>query len=87
MMFKMLLLPETLETHIVVRGITKHGVPFIKFFYLSSDKEPHFTQWYGAECDNNVGFCLRTYHDSSNEEWMECPLCKKWFHEECFFVE
>ena len=70
-------IPETLKTHQVVRGITKHGVPFIKFFYLSNDKEPHFTQWYGAECghvDNNVdentcGFCLRTYHDSNNSGW------------------
>ena len=85
-------IPETLKTHKVVRGMSKHNVPFNSFYYLSSDEKPHFTQWYGKECghlesnvdDNTCCYCRRKYR--INEEWMECPICKKWFHEQCFYV-
>ena len=42
--------PDMLKTHKVVRGKRKHGVPLNRFFYLSVDEIPHFTQWYGMEC-------------------------------------
>ena len=41
-------IPNTLKTHGIVRGLS-NGVPYLKFFFLSNDKEPHYTQWYGSE--------------------------------------
>ena len=57
---------------------------FIKvFFYLSTDKEPHYTQWYGPECghadhsvdENTCAFCLQGFCQSVDVEWMKCPIC------------
>ena len=48
---------DTLKTHDIVRGLSKHGIPCLKFFFLSNGKEPHYTQWCGPECghaDNSV---------------------------------
>ena len=67
----------------------KHGVPYLKFFFLSNDKEPHYAQWYGSECghagnsvdENTCAFCLRNVNASV--EWMKCPICESWFHENC----
>ena len=80
-----------LKTHKVVRGFSNHGVPYNKIYYLSSKNEPHFQQWYGLTCghkenevdDNTCSYCLKKYH--KGEEWMECPVCRKWFHENCFY--
>ena len=86
-------IPDTLKTHGIVRGLSKHGVPYLKFFFLSNDKEPHYTQWYGSECghadnsvdENTCAFCLRKYNVNASVEWMKCPICESWFHENCFF--
>ena len=85
-------IPHTLQTHRVVRCFNERNVPYNKFYYLSSDEEPHFTQWYGKECDhaendvdeNTCCYCKGRY--GRNEEWIECPICKKWFHEHCFYL-
>ena len=84
-------IPDTLKTHCVTRGLSKHGIPSLKFFHLSTDKEPH-TQWYGPECghadhsvdENTCAFCLQGFCQSVDVEWMKCPICNNWFHENCF---
>lgn len=92
-------IPETLQVHKVVRKINKDNVPFIEFFKLSKDDKPAYTHCYRSEedpqvCghqdhseinDNTCGHCLVTYNvEKETEEWLCCPLCKKWFHESCF---
>ena len=91
-------IPETLQVHKVVREITKENIPLIKFFKLSRDDTPAYTQYYRSEkdpqvCghpdrdvdDNTCAHCLANYKiDNEEKEWLCCPLCKKWFHEGCF---
>ena len=90
--------PETLQVHKVVREITKENIPLINFFKLSRDDTTAYTQYYRSEkdpqvCghpdrdvdDNTCVHCLADYKiDNEEEEWLCCPLCKKWFHESCF---
>ena len=33
-------IPDTLKTHDIVRGLSKHAISYLKFFFLSNDKEP-----------------------------------------------
>ena len=67
-------IPETLQVHKVVREITKENVPLIKFFKLSRDDTPAYTQYYQSEkypqvCghpdrdvdDNTCAHCLADY--------------------------
>ena len=85
-------IPDTLKTHYIVRVLSKHGIPYLTFFFLSNDKEPHYTQWYGSECghtensvdENTCTFCLRKYNVSADVEWMVVSICQRWFHENCF---
>ena len=88
--------PDTLKTHRMVRGLSKHKIPYLKFYYMSTDPEPHYTQRYGPECgpvengqdENTCAFCLKSYNAVDNDvEWIKCPICDNWFHEQCFFVE
>ena len=75
---------DTLKTHDIVRGLSKHGIPCLKFFFLSNGKEPHYTQWYGPECghadnsvdENTCAFSLRKYYLSADVEWIQCPICQ-----------
>ena len=67
-------MPDTLKTRGTVRGLSKHGFHYLKFFFLSDDKEPPYTQRYEPECshadnfadENTCAFCLRKYHLSVN---------------------
>ena len=89
-------IPDTLKTHLVVRGLSKHKIPYLKFYYMSTDPEPNYTQWNGPECghiengqdENTCAFCLKSYNAVDNDvEWIKCPICEHWFHEQYFFVE
>ena len=84
-------IPDTLKTHKFV-GFSRYNVPYNKFYYLSHDEKFHFQQWYGLACghpENDVDIkpcasCLKRYHKS--EVWLQCTtVCKKWFHESCFY--
>ena len=75
---------DTLTTHRVVRGLSKHKIPYLKFYYMSTDPEPHYTQWYGPEFghvengqeENTCAFCLKSYNAADNDvEWIKCPIC------------
>ena len=87
---------DTLKTHRVVCGLSKHKIPYLKFYYMSTDPEPLYTQWYGPEGghvengqeENKCAFCLKSYNAADNDvEWIKCTICENWFHEQCFFVE
>ena len=78
----------------MVRGLSKHKIPYLKFYYMSTDPEPHYTQWYDPECgyvkngqdENTCAFCLKSYNAVDNDvEWIKCPICENWFHEQYFF--
>ena len=67
-------IPDTLKTLGIVRGLSKHGIPYLMLFFLSNEKEPHYIQWYGPDCDhadnsvdeNTFAFCLRKYYLSAD---------------------
>ena len=35
--------PDTLKTHRVVCGLSKHKIPYLKLYCISTDPEPHYT--------------------------------------------
>ena len=37
-------IPDTLKTHRMVRGLLKHKIPYLKFYYMSTDPETYYTQ-------------------------------------------
>ena len=89
-------IPDTLKIHRVVCGLSKYKIPYLKFYYMSTDPEPHYTQWYGPECnhvengqdENTCAFCLKSYNVMDNDvEWIKCAICENWFHKQCFFAE
>ena len=78
-------IPDMLKTHRVVHGLSKHKIPYLKFYYMSTDPERYYTQWYGPECehfengqDENIcAFCLKSYNAVDNDdEWIKCPICE-----------
>ena len=91
-------IPETLQVHKLAGEIIKDNVLFIRFFKLSRDDTPAFTQYYQSKkdpqvCghpdkdvdDNTYDHCFSEYKvNDEQEEWLCCRLCKKWFHESCF---
>ena len=89
-------IPDTLKIQQVVCGLSKYKMSYLKFYYTSTDPEPHYTQWYGPECghvengqdENTCAFCLKSYNVIDNDvEWIKCAICENWFHKQCFFVE
>ena len=87
-------LPDMLKTNQVIRGLLKHKIPHLKFYYMSTDSEPHYTQWYSPECghvengqdENTCAFCLKLYNNlDNNVKWIKCPICENWFHKQSFF--
>ena len=88
----------TLEVHKIVREFNDDNVCKLKFFKLATDEKPFYQQWYRRPgdpevCDHPV---LSLMHDPDNtcascrkpylakEDWLECKVCKQWFHERCF---
>ena len=84
-------IPGTLKVHQVVRSVSNQSIMTNKFYHLSQDEEPFLTRNYNqrscghAPSDvgiNTCAFCKKAY--KRGEEWLECPICKLWFHEKCF---
>ena len=85
-------IPETLQVHLVKRHFDQRNVPYLEFFKMATDTKPFFTQFYedgacghqkiGAD-DNHCGYCLGEYQEA--EEWLQCPICELWFHNNCFY--
>ena len=88
---------DTLKVHKVKRKVNSNNITYLEFFQLSSDIQPFYSQFYRktddpAVCwhtsaddidENTCGYCSGKYGDNE-QEWMECPSCKKWYHEKCF---
>ena len=36
-----------------------------------------------SKSDDECAKCLESYNES--EEWLSCPVCHHWYHEDCFF--
>ena len=90
-------IPGTLKVHKVVRKFNENGVCFLEFFQLSDQTIPTYTQFYRKNDDpavcghpdknvdaNTCGYCTKEYGPEETEEWLECPACRRWFHESCF---
>ena len=88
---------DTLQVHKLERYVNQTNECSIKFFKTAADEEPLYTQWYskvgGLICGhgesnahgNQCAECGKRYCEDGTE-WLECPVCKKWFHETCFYV-
>ena len=90
-------IPETLQVHKIIRRISKEKIPYLEFYKLASDQEPFFTQYYRKDGDpvvcghgdndsdeNHCGLCGKEHLGIS--EWLKCPVCQMWFHENCFYA-
>ena len=85
---------ETLKIHKFERKVDPNGNTYINFYKIADDEEPFHVQWYGGEdnviCghekssdnDNQCPKCNGFYKEG--EEWLCCPVCKNWYHKECF---
>ena len=74
------------------RFFDKKNVPYLQFFKMTTNEKPFFAQFYVegvgghqkiAADYNHYGSCLGDYEP--NEEYLQCPVCKVWFHSNCFF--
>ena len=88
---------ETLKIHKLERFINNRGVSSIKFYNTAPDEEPLHTKWYSkagalicGHKESNVGddHCANCFdlYCENGIDWLQCPACKKWFHETCFYV-
>ena len=91
------LIQDTLQIHKLERYINQRNEISIKFFKTAADEGSFYTQWYsragGLICgyrdfnarENQCAECRKNYFQDGTQ-WLECPVCKKWFHETCFYV-
>ena len=91
------LIKETLKIHKLERFINNRGESSIKFYNTAADEEPLHTKWYSkagalicGHKESNVGddHCANCFdlYCENGIDWLQCPACKKWFHETCFYV-
>ena len=69
----------------------QQNVPYLSF-KMATDEKSFFTKFYGegacghqkiAADDNHCGSCLGDHEPT--EEWLQCPICRIWFHSDCFY--
>ena len=91
---------ETLQIRKVAKKFNSQGVVCIQFCKCSNESQPYFTQYYRNECDPvvcgheedkyvDVNTCAHysgRYGDPDMLEWLQCPICLIWFHEQCFHL-
>ena len=86
---------HTLQIHKIVRRLNKNGIFYLQFFYLASDETPFYTQYYWKEGDPEIcgheglepedeNHCAKCKQAENGIDWLRCPLCKIWLHEDCF---
>ena len=84
-------IPQTLQIHKIKRCLTPNGVCCLKFFYLATDNEHFFTQYYRKDDDPEVcghdnidqmdiSICLKCGNAENGRDWLRCPICKMWFN-------
>ena len=93
-------IPETFQIHKVARKFNSQGFACIEFYKFSNESNTYFTQYYRVECDpvvcgheedkyvddNTCAHCSRRYGDPDMLEWLQCPICSSWFHQQCFHL-
>ena len=88
-------IPETLLIHKFVRKINDREDCSIEFFKTVVDQEAFHIQWYkrasdtvcGHEKSNKGDSKCSTYGEwyiEDRRKWLQCPICKQWFHETFF---
>ena len=91
------LIKDTLKVHKLERFYNQRQECSINFFQTAADEEPFYTQWYSnvgglvcghKESNANENQCSECdlYYSEDGKDWLECPACKQWFHEACFYV-
>ena len=81
--------------HKLEKKIKANGNLYINFFKIADDEEPFHVHWYCGENDIICGHDKSSKSDDQcpkcdgmykeEEEWLSCPVCNYWFHEECFY--
>ena len=87
---------QTWKMHKLERKCSQSGDNYIIFFFfkITDDGYSFRVQWYGGkneiicghvETSKNDDKCAKC-HGSCNEgeEWLCCPACHQWYHEDCF---
>ena len=91
------LIQDTLQSHKLERYINQRNEISIKIFKTAADEGPFYIQWYSRvgglvyghkDSDDHENECAECLKNSFEDEieWLECPVCKKWFHVRCFYV-
>ena len=86
-------IPSTLKVQKVSRVRNGPHSFFNPFFKLSEDLELFHVKKYGVQRGHSVNninhesLCSNCYkRDILGEEWLKCPVCCQWYHEDCFYV-
>ena len=86
---------ETLKIHKLERKVHPTGNTYINFYKIADDEEPFHVKWYGSEDDEICGHERSSNNENQcpkcngfykeGEKWLCCPVCKNWYHKECFY--
>ena len=86
-------IPSTLKVHKVRRARNGPHSFSNHFFKLSENLEPFRVEKYGVQYGHSVNsindesLCKNCYKRYIlGEEWLKCPVCCQWYHEDCFYV-
>ena len=92
-------IPRTLQIHKVKRTFDENKICTLQFSKIASDTEPFHVQIYNNQevntmCghliakqqnDDNCAECQQLY-TADHRDWLRCPECAQWYHENCFYV-
>ena len=93
-------IPQTLKVHKVIRQYNDvDGSWTLQFYKIATDMDPFHSQVYlnqeeedgcghvlaSAPDDNICPHCCQVY-TVDDRDWLRCPLCNQWFHEDCFYL-
>ena len=88
----------TLQVHMIKSFKTKAGFSYLEFYRIATEEKPFYTHWYRRTgdltdpCGHNdlpEGFqvdetCASCCLGETGSGWICCPLCKQWYHDECY---
>lgn len=90
---------QILKVHKVQRLFTRNGFHCAQLFFIATDEEPFYVQWYKKEdgtepCghfdtvenDQIETTCAKCFSGEDGSDWINCPRCDQWFHEDCFYA-
>ena len=88
---------QILQVHMLKRLITRAGFHCLRFFKIASDQESFHDQWYSKNdlepcghfdaalpSNDNCALCAIS---ENGRNWIKCPRCDQWFHDDCFYNE